>query len=868
VGLLPKRDGKGLFTGLLESLRQAPEQFVPLVGELWKAMDSGEFSVAVRAQLPRFNGKLFKAPQVLPLNRAQIDLLLEAARADWSEVEPAIFGTLLERALDPAERHSLGAHYTPRAYVERLVLPTVIDPLRGAWRDIQAAALLLAGEGKLNDAAGLVRDYHHRLCRIRVLDPACGSGNFLYVTLEHLKRLEGEVLDTLAQLGDTQGRLEAEGLSVDPHQFLGLEINPRAAAIAEMVLWIGYLQWHFRTRGAGLPPSPILRDFRNIECRDAVLAHDGFDYVLDERGVPITRWDGRTAKPHPVTGEAVPDETARLPVERYRNPRKATWPDADFIIGNPPFIGASAMRQALGDGYVEALRGAWPDVPESADFVMFWWHQAAEQVRHGRTRRFGFITTNSIRQTFNRRVLELHISPERHSGASPLLSGTFSCEQLGLNKLEFTVLMTSLSIREELGGGALEERRPYLGQEFPQTALEGGCLAVQRQQQVGDQRRQDLDAYRVLAATQEGFDLQMLLDPLEEQLDPPACLVALGNHQRRARQIVGRQHQRRRVVGSRHCHAAQGLGVGVRVTAPGMAMTERHFLIGQDRSLGFRRQVAHALHPQRRVLLEAGDEAGARCADVVPPGVVAIAFVEDVDRLGFERQPHAFVPVVDVGGREAVAAGNLGPRVIQQVQLDALRVARACCARPGIEPRAFEGETGGVEQVEQLAGVSTQRTLRLRHELAGRVGKDLRVALAIGVGQRGTPDGAGAKVVVMVALAVVARFQYAQAGSTTQVAVDHRHEVTPAAKPFAVFVGSMPFHQSVKRGARQGFHDLVQSAYPEHVAGSVVELALRVLSRTTLPCNASQLPLAFYSGQQWAQAGIQAHKTGPRLPPG
>ena len=169
------------------------------------------------------------------------------------------------------------------------MLPTVIDPLRGAWRDIQAAALLLAGEGKLNDAAGLVRDYHHRLCRIRVLDPACGSGNFLYVTLEHLKRLEGEVLDTLAQLGDTQGRLEAEGLSVDPHQFLGLEINPRAAAIAEMVLWIGYLQWHFRTRGAGLPPSPILRDFRNIECRDAVLAHDGFDYVMDERGVPITR---------------------------------------------------------------------------------------------------------------------------------------------------------------------------------------------------------------------------------------------------------------------------------------------------------------------------------------------------------------------------------------------------------------------------------------------------------------------------------------------------------------------------------------------------------------------------------------------------
>ena len=114
---------------------------------------------------------------------------------------------------------------------------------------------------------------------MRVLDPACGSGNFLYVTLEHLKRLEGEVLNQLDALGDTQGRLETEGLTVDPHQFLGLELNPRAAAIAELVLWIGYLQWHFRTRGTGLPPEPVLKDFRNIECRDAVLAYDRIEYA-------------------------------------------------------------------------------------------------------------------------------------------------------------------------------------------------------------------------------------------------------------------------------------------------------------------------------------------------------------------------------------------------------------------------------------------------------------------------------------------------------------------------------------------------------------------------------------------------------------
>ncbi|MBL8429632.1 MAG: class I SAM-dependent DNA methyltransferase, partial [Dechloromonas sp.] len=211
VGLLPKVDNEGAFTGLLKSfLLPSPSgrgaggegspvsQFVPLVAELWQAMDEGKFSVAIRAQLPRFNGKLFKQPEVLPLDRDQINLLLEASRADWAEVEPAIFGTLLESALNPLERHDLGAHYTPRAYVDRLVLPTVIEPLRAGWRDTQAAALLLANEGKLGQAAGLVRAWHHKLCTTRVLDPACGSGNFLYVTLEHMKRLEGEVLDTLA----------------------------------------------------------------------------------------------------------------------------------------------------------------------------------------------------------------------------------------------------------------------------------------------------------------------------------------------------------------------------------------------------------------------------------------------------------------------------------------------------------------------------------------------------------------------------------------------------------------------------------------------------------------------------------------------
>ncbi|MBK1720839.1 class I SAM-dependent DNA methyltransferase [Thiocystis violacea] len=407
VGLI-KQAG---FTELLASVRDNPVQFVPLAEHLWRDMNAGSpFSPILRERVPRFNGGLFADPSALPLDRDQIDLLIEAGRADWRQVEPAIFGTLLERALDPLERHKLGAHYTPRAYVERLVLPTVIEPLREEWTAVQSAAVSLHEQGKDVEAARLARGFQVRLANVRVLDPACGSGNFLYVTLEHLKRLEGEVLDTLESLGAGQTLLDMEGVSVDPHQLLGLELNPRAATIAEMVLWIGYLQWHVRTHGSVHPPEPIIRDFRNIQCRDAVLAYDRMEWVTDATGQPVSRWDGRTMKTHPITGEPVPDETARTPLERYVNPRRAEWPEADFVVGNPPFIGASNMRRALGDGYVDALRGVRSEVPESADYVMYWWDQAAGLARAAQIRRFGFITTNSLRQTFNRRVLERHLT--------------------------------------------------------------------------------------------------------------------------------------------------------------------------------------------------------------------------------------------------------------------------------------------------------------------------------------------------------------------------------------------------------------------------------------------------------------------------
>lgn len=404
----------GSFTRALEDVRRDGVHIFPgMIGSLWATMNAGGFSPVIREHVIQFNGGLFEDCEALPLDEAQLDLLVEASRADWKDVEPAIFGTLLERALDPRERHKLGAHYTPRAYVERLVMPAVVEPLRQEWADVLVAAAKRANDGDPRGAAEEVKAFHRRLCRVRVLDPACGSGNFLYVTLEHLKRLEGEVLDALHDFGDTQGVLEDAGLTVDPHQLLGLEVNPRAAAITDLVLWIGYLQWHFRTRGEVLPPVPVIRKFHNIETRDAVLAYDGVEEVRDEEGRAVTRWDGRTTRKHPVTGEDVPDEEARVAVLRYLNPRKAEWPAADFIVGNPPFIGARRIRLSLGDEYVDTLRATYDEVPETSDYVMFWWHKAALAVGEGTAKRFGFITTNSIVQSYSRALIEKHLNDER-----------------------------------------------------------------------------------------------------------------------------------------------------------------------------------------------------------------------------------------------------------------------------------------------------------------------------------------------------------------------------------------------------------------------------------------------------------------------
>ena len=366
---------------------------------LWKTMDEGGMYGA--EQLSRFNGHFFQFVEALPLEPGEVSLLIEAARFDWSRVEPSIFGTLLVRALDPAERHRLGAEYTPREYIERLIEPTVLEPLRERWTAVQAAVLQLEASGRKRDrekARLELRAYHEWLRSLHFLDPACGSGNFLYVTLAAVKRIELEVLNEIQRLSEGQGGLVLD--EVHPRQFHGIEIKPWAREIAELTLWIGYHQFWRDTHGGRTPPTPILEDTGTLECRDAVLAWDEIVHRPEK-----DRPDPTPRVRHPVTGELVPDPEAKLPYYEYVGARPAEWPKADFIVGNPPYIGNKRMRGALGDGYVEALRSTYADVPEGADLVMYWWHKCAQLVSIGVVERTGLITTNSITQASNRSVV-------------------------------------------------------------------------------------------------------------------------------------------------------------------------------------------------------------------------------------------------------------------------------------------------------------------------------------------------------------------------------------------------------------------------------------------------------------------------------
>jgi len=373
VGLLPRR----LMTELVESRAGDPERFTAGLAELFALMSSqgGFFG---NARIEWFNGGLFDGAPVIAFTREELQAVRDASRLDWSQVEPAILGTLFERGLDPAKRGQLGAHYTDREKILLVVEPVVMAPLRRELEAMQARVeallagravtpLTLEGRRRANlpawerEAEAAWRAFLDRLRAVRVLDPACGSGNFLYVTLRLLKDLEQEAI----HWGAERLRISGEFPHVDPHNVLGIEINPYAKELASVSIWIGHIQW-MMDNGYGFPRDPVLQPLRNIEQRDAILAHDA-------EGAPVP----------------------------------AAWPEAEFIVGNPPFLGRARMRAALGDSYLNDLWRAWDGgVARTSDLVCYWHEAARRSVVEKRTRRVGLLATQTIRGAGNRAVLK------------------------------------------------------------------------------------------------------------------------------------------------------------------------------------------------------------------------------------------------------------------------------------------------------------------------------------------------------------------------------------------------------------------------------------------------------------------------------
>ena len=358
----------GVFTTLLGNAGSDADKAGRRIEKLFTAMqkkggDYGDHDIAW------FNGGLFKNIDIPPLTAADLHALHRAAAdMDWRAIDPTIFGTLFERGLDPSARAPLGAHYTDTGTIAKLIEPLVSEPLAAEWAKIRPQ--LAAGQGKgpkskEGKAARIAyQSFLLRLNAFRVLDPACGSGNFLYLALKALRDIEKRAHVEAQELG-----LGAElSMQTGPHNILGLEINEFAAELARVTVWIGDIQW-CRRNGYPHAINPILKPLDGIEHRDALLNADGSE---------------------------------------------TEWPTADVIVGNPPFLGDKVMRSELGADYVETLRKTYNGrVPGGADLVTYWFEKARAQIGAGKLQAAGLVSTNSIRGGANRKVLERIVETTR-----------------------------------------------------------------------------------------------------------------------------------------------------------------------------------------------------------------------------------------------------------------------------------------------------------------------------------------------------------------------------------------------------------------------------------------------------------------------
>ena len=362
VDLLPR----GLLDRMLATARRDATRFEALASQLFAAMASKGGLIGFE-EISWFNGGLFDSPDALPLLADDVKQLQEVARLDWSDIDVSILGTLFERGLDPKTRSKLGAHYTDRDKIMRIVSPVIVRPWLEQWETHKAeisAALIKAKEAKtkavrtrsLDAAQGSYLRFLNELRAFRVLDPACGSGNFLYLSLLAIKDLEHRVGLEAEALG-----LQREFSQIGPEVVHGIEINPYAAELARISVWIGAIQWA-RKNGLRHPDNPILRPLDTIECRDALLTESG--------GI-------------------------------------AAWPQSDAIVGNPPFVGDKEMNKELGEEYTEQLRYAFSGrVSGASNLVCYFFEKARESIAEHQTKRAGLVATQAIRKGANRVVLD------------------------------------------------------------------------------------------------------------------------------------------------------------------------------------------------------------------------------------------------------------------------------------------------------------------------------------------------------------------------------------------------------------------------------------------------------------------------------
>jgi len=374
TGLLPPN----LFSDLLKLGLDDPHHLATAMENLFAVMATG--GTFGKDKIRHFNGHLFEEATVFELTDTELQKLAEASEADWQFIQPSIMGTLFERALEPEQRSQLGAHYTSEADIQTLVEPVLMAPLRREWTALRRTLASAYAKGKGTPAQrDALAAFQKQLAATTVLDPACGSGNFLYVSLQLLLGLEKEVLAYATQLGFKLAP------KVGVQQLRALEINPYAYELAQVSVQIGYLQWR-RDNGFDNDRTPVLQNLDGFRNEDALLEpHFG----RKPRNLKEARADEHSA-----------DTSLKFYTER-------AWPKCDVIVGNPPFLGDKLMRSELGDSYVSELRRTFAErIPGQSDLCCYWFEKARAQIEKKECRRAGLLATQGIRGGASREVLK------------------------------------------------------------------------------------------------------------------------------------------------------------------------------------------------------------------------------------------------------------------------------------------------------------------------------------------------------------------------------------------------------------------------------------------------------------------------------